>query len=131
MSLFPISESDDFVVHYDPMRGMYRVTVFNDGHFWDEYWFDAYEDKELDKSFPQTIGNITFYSKAELFEWVENQQKTQEFDVSFQKAVNSWNAAPLVNPISPEDLRRVMEQFGQLNDDNIISNIKGRLYDNI
>ncbi len=47
MSLFPISESEDFVVHYDPMRGMYRVTVFNDGHFWDEYWFDAYEDKEL------------------------------------------------------------------------------------
>ena len=46
MSLFPISESDDFVVHYDPMRGMYRVTVFNDGHFWDEYWFDAYEEKE-------------------------------------------------------------------------------------
>jgi hypothetical protein len=25
---------------------MYRVTVFNDGHFWDEYWFDAYEEKE-------------------------------------------------------------------------------------
>jgi hypothetical protein len=46
VSLFPISESDDFVVHYDPMRGMYRVTVFNDGHFWDEYWFDAYEEKE-------------------------------------------------------------------------------------
>ena len=47
MSLFPISESDDFVVHYDPMMGMYRVTVFNDGHFWDEYWFDAYEEKEV------------------------------------------------------------------------------------
>ena len=47
MSLFPISESDDFVVHYDPMRGMYRVTVFNDGHFLDEYWFDAYEEKEV------------------------------------------------------------------------------------
>lgn len=46
MSLFPICESDDFVVHYDPMRGIYRVTVFNDGHFWDEYWFDAYEEKE-------------------------------------------------------------------------------------
>lgn len=28
--------------------------------------------------FPQTIGCITFYSKAELFEWVENQQKINE-----------------------------------------------------
>ena len=25
--------------------------------------------------FPQTIGSITFYSKTELFEWIENQQK--------------------------------------------------------
>lgn len=25
--------------------------------------------------FPQTIGDITFYSKTELFEWVINQQK--------------------------------------------------------
>jgi hypothetical protein len=25
--------------------------------------------------FPQTIGDITFYSKDELFEWVENMQK--------------------------------------------------------
>lgn len=47
MSLLPVSESDNFVVHYDPMRGMYRVTVFNDGHFLDEYWFDAYEEIEL------------------------------------------------------------------------------------
>lgn len=47
MSLFPISESEDFVVHYDPMKGMYRVTVFNDGHFWDEYWFDEYKEQIL------------------------------------------------------------------------------------
>ena len=75
MSLFPVSESDDFVVHYDPMKGMYRVTVFNNGHFYDEHWFDAYEEKELSASFPQTIGNMTYYSKADLFEWVETQQQ--------------------------------------------------------
>jgi hypothetical protein len=75
MSYFPVSESDNFVVHYDPMSGMYRVIVFNDGHFWDEYWFDAYEDKELSVKFPQTIGNMTYYSKADLFEWVETQQQ--------------------------------------------------------
>lgn len=58
MSLFPISESDDFVVHYDPMKGMYRVTVFNDGHFWDEYWFDAYEDKEVDDRIDKIINKL-------------------------------------------------------------------------
>lgn len=73
-----ISENDDFVVDYDKERGMYRVSVFNDGHFWDEYWFDAYEEKELDNSFPQTIGDITYYSKAELFEWIENQQNNNK-----------------------------------------------------
>ena len=75
MSYIPISESENFIVHYDPMSGMYRVTVFNDGHFFDEYWFDAYEDKELSASFPQTIGNMTYYSKAELFEWIKTQQE--------------------------------------------------------
>ena len=36
------------------------------------------ENKKLVNSviiFPQTIGNITYYSKEELFAWVENQQK--------------------------------------------------------
>lgn len=36
------------------------------------------ENKELINNaiiFPQTIGDMTFYSKTELFEWVENQQK--------------------------------------------------------
>lgn len=47
-SIIRISESDNFIVDYDKSRGMYRVSVFDDGHFWDEFWFDAYEDKELD-----------------------------------------------------------------------------------
>lgn len=46
MSLIKICISDDFEVDYDRDRGMYRVSVFDDGHFWDEYWFDAYEEKE-------------------------------------------------------------------------------------
>ena len=68
------SNSKDCVVDYDKDRGMYRVSIFDDDHFWDEFWFDAYEEKELDNYFPQTIGGITYYSKAELFEWVKNQQ---------------------------------------------------------
>ena len=75
MDVVRTHDSDDFVVDYDKSRGMYRVTIFKDGHFWDEVWFDAYEEKELDVSFPQTIGNITYYSKAELFAWIEYQQK--------------------------------------------------------
>ena len=46
MGLIRISESDDFTVDYDKGRGMYRVSVFEDNHFQNEYWFDAYEEKE-------------------------------------------------------------------------------------
>lgn len=46
MSLIRISESDDWIVDYDRERGMYRVSYFQDGHFVDELWFDAYEEKE-------------------------------------------------------------------------------------
>lgn len=42
-----IDISDNFIVDYDKSRGMYRISVFDDGHFWDEFWFDAYEDKEV------------------------------------------------------------------------------------
>lgn len=37
----------DFQVDYDPERGMYRVSIFTDNHWHDEFWFDAYEDKEI------------------------------------------------------------------------------------
>ena len=47
MDVVRISDSDDFVVDYDRSRGMYRVSVFGDGHFKDEYWFDAYEEREI------------------------------------------------------------------------------------
>lgn len=38
------------------------------------------ENKELIENaiiFPQTIGDITFYSKAELFEWVESMRNSE------------------------------------------------------
>ena len=47
MSLIRISESDDWIVDYDRERGMYRVSYFEDNHFVDECWFDAYEEKEV------------------------------------------------------------------------------------
>ena len=47
MSLIRIDVNDDFIVDYDKERGMYRVSYFQDNHFQDEIWFDAYEEKEL------------------------------------------------------------------------------------
>lgn len=75
MSLIKISESDDWIVDYDRERGVYRVSYFEDNHFKDGHWFDAYEDKELSVEFPQTIGNLTYYSKEDLFEWITTQQE--------------------------------------------------------
>ena len=47
MDVVRIHDSDDFVVDYDKNRGMYRVTIFKDGHFWDEVWFDEYKEQIL------------------------------------------------------------------------------------
>ena len=75
MGLIRISESDDWIVDYDRGCGMYRVSYFEDNHFRDEHWFDAYEDREPSVKFPQTIGSLTYYSKADLFDWVITQQE--------------------------------------------------------
>ena len=72
MSLIRIDESDDFVVDYDKERGMYRVSVFDDGHFWDEFWFNEYKEK----------------------------------NVSLAEALNKFCETPLINPISPKDLKK-------------------------
>lgn len=46
MDVVRICESDDWMVDYDKSRGMYRVSYFQDNHFKDEFWFDAYEHNE-------------------------------------------------------------------------------------
>lgn len=60
MSLIRISESNDFIVDYDKERGMYRVSIFEDNHFKDEYWFDAYEEKEVDYRIEKIINQLEF-----------------------------------------------------------------------
>lgn len=69
MSLIRISESDDWIVDYDRERGMYRVSYFEDGHFWDEVWFDAYEEKEV-KEIYLVYGNIN--ESGDTDTWVED-----------------------------------------------------------
>lgn len=44
MDVIRISENDDWIVDYDRSRGMYRVSYFQDNHFKNECWFDAYEE---------------------------------------------------------------------------------------
>ena len=45
--LIRVAINDDWIVDYDKERGMYRVSYFQDNHFQDEIWFDAYEEKEV------------------------------------------------------------------------------------
>ena len=45
-----VCESENWVVDYDEKRSMYRISYFEDNHFKDEYWFESYKDKEVDRS---------------------------------------------------------------------------------
>ena len=68
MALFRICLSDDFEVHYDPERGMYRLSAFEDGHYKDEYWFDAYRETEVEQMY-LVYGNIN--ESGDIDTWVE------------------------------------------------------------
>lgn len=46
-NLIRISENDNFVIDYDVKRDMYRVSTFENYHFRDEYWFNAYNKEKL------------------------------------------------------------------------------------
>jgi hypothetical protein len=63
MSLIRLSESsnqegDSWFIDYDKDRGMYRASYFQDNHFVDECWFDAYEDRECDDRVRQIINKL-------------------------------------------------------------------------
>lgn len=47
MSWITISVSEDWIVDYDIERDTYRVSYFEDNHFVDECFFDAYREKEI------------------------------------------------------------------------------------
>lgn len=42
-----IFENDNFIVEYDKLNKQYIVNVFEDGHWIDECWFDAYDEKPI------------------------------------------------------------------------------------
>lgn len=43
--IYGADDRDDYTVDYDVERKMYRVTVFKDNHFKDEFWFDAFDEE--------------------------------------------------------------------------------------
>ena len=45
-NLIRILETNDWVVDYDKTRGMYRVSLFENGHYQDEIWFDEIEKEK-------------------------------------------------------------------------------------
>lgn len=73
MDVIKISESDDWVVDYDKNRGMYRISYFQDNHFVDEHWFDAYEEKEVDDRIEKIIEFLEWTKK--LYEMCNNMPK--------------------------------------------------------
>lgn len=88
-NLIRISESDDWIVDYDKERGMYRVSYFEDCHFVDEYWFDAYEEREVinkteligyletvKENGQRILGNRLYLGKKQ-FEYLMNQLITK------------------------------------------------------
>lgn len=75
-----ISESDDWIIDYDKSRGMYRVSYFQDNHFVDEHWFDAYEEKEV--SLSEALKN---------YELVECKFTDEELK-GLEKFIDKWNS---------------------------------------
>lgn len=39
-----VYEDEYVAVDYNKSGKMYRVTIFEDGHFVDEFWFDEYKE---------------------------------------------------------------------------------------
>lgn len=82
-----IYSNDTFDVYYDKDAKRYHIDVFDDGHYWDEVWFDAY--KAIDAHKEKEAAN-----KAELIEWLlgekynivneNNDNMTEEFEKQHQ-----------------------------------------------
>ena len=94
MALIRVAESDDWIVDYDRERGMYRVSIFEDGHFKDECWFDAYEEKELDPIEERPYDHIwdMYYDEFEDYE-------VKDILNSMNGIIGNLNGKPLYNVV--------------------------------
>ena len=63
-SFIKIYSNDIFDIYYDKDTKRYHIDVFDDGHYWDEVWFDAYkaidthEEKEIDNRVEKIIDKL-------------------------------------------------------------------------
>lgn len=104
MSLIRISESDDWMVDYDRERGMYRVSYFEDYHFVDEHWFDAYEEKEI-RMPACSVGDEVWYKR-----WRVEPIKCR-VSMLQQKADKSWKVR--LTPPDSGVFDITMDEFNQ------------------
>lgn len=44
VKLVNVLDTDDYIVDYAPEHKAYRVSIFKDFHWQDEFWFDAYDN---------------------------------------------------------------------------------------
>ena len=90
MNLIRISESDNWIVDYDKERCMYRVSYFEDNHFADECWFDAYEEKEcaLTKVYAKIIPELDIIGMLKDLENLSDEEWEQLRDM----AIDNYNA---------------------------------------
>jgi hypothetical protein len=44
-SFICIYSNETFDVYYDKDTKRYHIDVFDDGHYWDEVWFDEYKEE--------------------------------------------------------------------------------------
>lgn len=70
--------------------------------------------------FPQTIGDITFYSKTELFEWVEKQQQINKLSVLSatipDEIIDKWNSIGCTSfRLTADELKEVVEKEYEAN----------------
>lgn len=81
------------------------------------------EKKELIENaiiFPQTIGDITFYSKEELTEWVEEQQQINKLSILSgtipDEIIDKWNSIGCTSfRLTADELKEVVEKEYEVN----------------
>lgn len=80
-----ILESNDWIIDYDKEKKKYRVSYFEDFHFVDEIWFNAYEDKEVRNDFPTCfVGDVVWYT------YYRKEPEKCKVSMLQQKADKSW-----------------------------------------
>lgn len=79
-----ILESDDWIIDYDKEKRKYRVSYFEEFHFVDEIWFDAYEDKEIHVPDEESLLKTLKSSKLKSYSQEERMETDKKLDEVFK-----------------------------------------------